>query len=354
MLSARVLLPPMSPVRPTARRVWRTAAVATVALLVLAGCSDDVAGGGSESGAPGEDSADLDAIEVVGDFGEEPTITFDTPLALEESASRTLSEGDGDEIEDGDTVKIDYSIVSGLDGSALDTSFGGSPISLPLVQGQTPPAIVDALIGETIGSRVLIAVAPEPAPGASAAPEAAPSPSPGNPAGDTIIFVIDTLDLVPERAEGTAYDPPAGTPVVSTDDAGDVTGLDVDGVTAPGELVVTPLVEGDGDVVAAGDTVTIHYTGVLASDGTEFDSSWSRGAAATFPLGTLIQGWQQGLEGVAVGSRVVLQVPSDLGYGTEGSPPTIPADADLVFVIDVLDTEAAPEAPSAPAPAPSQ
>ena len=100
--------------------------------------------------------------------------------------------------------------------------------------------------------------------------------------------------------------------------------------------------------------MTIHYTGVLASDGTEFDSSWTRDAPATFPLTNLIQGWQQGLEGVTVGSRVVLQVPPDLGYGEAGSPPTIPADADLVFVIDVLDTQAAPEAPAEPSPAPSE
>ena len=100
--------------------------------------------------------------------------------------------------------------------------------------------------------------------------------------------------------------------------------------------------------------MTIHYTGVLAADGTEFDSSWGRGASTSFPLGNLIQGWQEGLEGVTVGSRVVLQVPPELGYGAEGSPPTIPADADLVFVIDVLDTQAAPEAPAAPSPAPSE
>ena len=68
-------------------------------------------------------------------------------------------------------------------------------------------------------------------------------------------------------------------------------------------------------------------------------------------LGLAAHVWQQGLEGVAVGSRVVLQVPPEVGYGAEGSPPTIPADADLVFVIDVLDTQTAPEAP---APAPSQ
>jgi len=344
MTSDRVHARPSRPARPPVARALRAGAAVAAAALVLAACSDDA------SGEPAEAGADLEAIEVEGAFGEEPTITFDQPFALEESASQTLSEGEGDEIEDGDTVTIDYAVVSGADGSSLDTSFGGSTVSLPLAEGQTTPALVDALVGATVGSRVLVAVAPEqPADGASAAPSAAP----GNPANDTIIFVLDLVGIVPERADGEPVDPPEGTPVVSTDEQGDVTGLDVTGVTAPEELVVTPVLQGEGDVVQAGDTVTIHYTGVLAADGKEFDSSWARDAAATFPLGNLIQGWQQGLEGVPVGSRVVLQVPSELGYGAQGSPPTIPADADLVFVIDVLDTQAAPEA-AQPSPAPSE
>lgn len=352
MTSDLGLLRPLRPARPTVPRAARAGAVAVAAALVLAACGDDASGG--EGGDAAEPAGDLGAIEVEGAFGEEPTLTFDTPFALEESESQTLSEGDGEVIEDGDTVTIDYTVVSGADGSTLDTSFGATSISLPLVEGQTTPALVDALVGETLGSRVLVAVAPEqPTDGASAAP----SPAAGDPAADTILFVLDLLEVVPERADGEPVEPPAGTPVVATDEAGDVTGVDVTGVTPPEGLVVTPVLQGDGDVVGAGDTVTIHYTGVLASDGTEFDSSWSRDAATTFPLGNLIQGWQQGLEGVAVGSRVVLQVPAELGYGEQGSPPTIPANADLVFVIDVLDTQAAPEAPaepSAPAPAPSE
>jgi len=296
-----------------------------------------------------ETNAALDDIEVEGGFGEEPTITIDEPFALEESQSETLVVGDGEEIASGDTVTIDYAIASGTTGESLDTSFGKSPIPLPLVEGQTTPALVEALVGQTLGSRVLVAVAPEPTDGASAGEAQG-----GDPASDTIVFVLDLLGVRPDRAEGEPVEQPEGTPVVSTDEAGDVTGLDVTGVDAPEELVVTPVLEGDGEAVQAGDTVTIHYTGVLASDGTEFDSSWGRGEPATFPLTNLIQGWQQGLEGVTVGSRVILQVPPELGYGAEGSPPTIPADADLVFVIDVLATVPAPEAPPAPSPAASE
>jgi peptidylprolyl isomerase len=172
-------------------RAARAGAAAVVAALLLAACGDDASGGA------GETNAALDDIEVEGGFGEEPTITIDEPFALEESQSETLVVGDGEEIESGDTVTIDYAISSGTTGESLDTSFGTSPIPLPLVEGQTTPALVEALVGQTIGSRVLVAVAPEPTDGASAGEAQG-----GDPASDTIVFVLDLLGVRPDRAEG--------------------------------------------------------------------------------------------------------------------------------------------------------
>jgi peptidylprolyl isomerase len=321
MSSDRVSTPLPRPVRPAPRRGLRVGSLGAVVVLALAACGS----GGDEAGPS---NPELDPITVEGAFGEQPTIEFEAPFELEETQSEVLSTGDGEEVAADDTVSIDYTVASGADGSELETSFEASPISLPLVEGQTTPGLIDALVGQPVGSRVLVAVAPDAAT-AEANPEAA----------ETIVFVLDLLGIVPERADGEPVDPVEGVPVVETDEAGDVTGVDVEGVEAPEELVVTPVLQGDGDEVQAGDTVTIHYTGVLAEDGTVFDSSWEGGAAATFPLTNLIQGWQQGLEGVPVGSRVVLQVPSDLGYGEAGSGETIPPDADLVFVIDVLATQ---------------
>lgn len=351
MSSNRVLSPLRPSVRPayrpsvpTSSRGTRAAAVGAVLVLGLAACGN----GESEADSSEASNASLDGIAVDGAFGEPPTIEFEAPFELESSESQVLSEGDGEEIEAGDTISIDYSIASGTDGSELETSFGASTISLPLAEGQTNPDLIEAIVGETLGSRVLVAVAPEPPAetDASAAPE--------QPGQETIVFVIDLLELVPERADGEAVPPVEGVPTVETSEEGDVTGIVVDGVEPPAELVVTPVIQGDGDEVQPTDTVTIHYSGVLAADGTPFDSSWDRGAPTSFPLANLIQGWQEGLAGVAVGSRVVLQVPAELGYGEAGSPPTIPANAPLVFVIDVLDTAATPEAPAEPAPESSQ
>jgi FKBP-type peptidyl-prolyl cis-trans isomerase len=102
---------------------------------------------------------------------------------------------------------------------------------------------------------------------------------------------------------------------------------------------VETLIEGQGEGAAAGDTVTVHYVGVL-SDGTQFDESWSRGQP--FPVENLgqasvIAGWNEGLVGAKIGERRRLDIGSDKAYGASGNPPTIPANAALAFEIDVVD-----------------
>lgn len=102
------------------------------------------------------------------------------------------------------------------------------------------------------------------------------------------------------------------------------------------KLTTTTLIEGTGAAVQNGQTLTVNYVGVTYADGTEFDSSWSSGRFFTFVFGTggVIKGWDQGLVGAKVGSRVQLDIPADLAYGdnpTGGQP----AGA-LRFVVDIL------------------
>jgi peptidylprolyl isomerase len=107
---------------------------------------------------------------------------------------------------------------------------------------------------------------------------------------------------------------------------------------APTKLVTKDLVQGTGQTVKAGQTVTVNYVGVLYKNGKEFDSSWKTGQPATFPLtpGGVIQGWVQGIPGMKVGGRRELIIPASLAYGKAGRPPTIPANSPLVFVVDLL------------------
>jgi peptidylprolyl isomerase len=109
---------------------------------------------------------------------------------------------------------------------------------------------------------------------------------------------------------------------------------------APTKLVVKDIIKGAGQEAKANGSVTVNYVGVLYHGGKEFDASWKRGEPATFSLepGKLIAGWTQGIPGMKVGGRRELIIPSALAYGAKGSPPTIPANAPLVFVIDLLGT----------------
>lgn len=107
---------------------------------------------------------------------------------------------------------------------------------------------------------------------------------------------------------------------------------------APTKLTTKDLVQGTGQTVKPGQTVTVNYVGVLYKTGKEFDSSWKTGQPATFPLtaGGVIQGWVQGIPGMKVGGRRELIIPASLAYGKAGRPPTIPANSPLVFVVDLL------------------
>jgi peptidylprolyl isomerase len=103
------------------------------------------------------------------------------------------------------------------------------------------------------------------------------------------------------------------------------------------KLKVTTIVQGTGAPITAGQTLTVNYVGVTYATGEEFDSSWKRGTPLDpFPIGQgkVIKGWDEGLIGVKVGSRVQLDIPADLAYGektTDGSP-----SGALRFVVDVL------------------
>jgi peptidylprolyl isomerase len=109
----------------------------------------------------------------------------------------------------------------------------------------------------------------------------------------------------------------------------------------PRRLEKEDVVKGTGKPAKAGDTLVVNYVGVTFSTGSEFDASWDRGQP--FPLqlgaGQVIEGWDRGLVGMRKGGRRILTIPPELGYGAEGSPPDIPPNETLVFVVDVLDIQ---------------
>jgi FKBP-type peptidyl-prolyl cis-trans isomerase FkpA len=107
--------------------------------------------------------------------------------------------------------------------------------------------------------------------------------------------------------------------------------------TTPSGLIIEELVLGEGAAAAAGQSVTVHYTGWL-TDGKKFDSSKDRDDPFVFPLGAghVIRGWDEGVQGMMVGGSRKLTIPSELGYGARGAGGVIPPNATLVFEVELL------------------
>jgi FKBP-type peptidyl-prolyl cis-trans isomerase len=101
------------------------------------------------------------------------------------------------------------------------------------------------------------------------------------------------------------------------------------------ELEVLDIIEGTGDVVPEGATITAHYTGALCSDGTIFQSSHDFGNAITFGLNQVIAGWTEGVSGMKVGGVRRLVIPAAKAYGAQSPAANIPANSDLVFDIEL-------------------
>jgi peptidylprolyl isomerase len=338
------------------RRFPLIACVLLPFLLLLAACGDDgddtleadaedaaAAGvGDAVVGAPAEDDPALDAITVTGEEGEAPTVEVDDAFSIDTTARRVLEEGDGDPVAGGQSVTFQNVAVNGRDGTEFDNSYENAPEgqepSITMDESEIIPGLVRGLLEVPVGSRVLIAVAPE-----DAFQEQGGLPDAGIEADDTIIFVVDVLDATTpvaplDRAEGEAVDPEEGLPTVELDDGG-VPTITLPEGDPPDELVAQPLIEGDGAEVESGQELTVHYTGIIWPGGEQFDSSWDRGEPASFPIGVggVIAGWDEGLVGRTIGTQMLLVIPPDQGYGPEGNPDAgIDGTDTLVFVVDVL------------------
>ncbi len=286
----------------------------------------------STSTKPVKASDNLDAVTVTGAYGKEPKVSFKTtPWAIDKTRTEVLKAGSGPKSSDSGNITVNYYGVNARTGEKFDDSWSrGQTVTFDL--GQVIPGFTKGLTGQQAGSRVVIAIP-------SADGYADGNPQAGIEKGDTLVFVVDIEAIQLTEPSGDEVAARTGLPTVSGAlDAPKVTIPDAD---PPTELVAQPLIKGSGPKVAETDTITVQYQAVSWKTGKVVDQSYGQ-AAQTGQLSSLIAGWQQGLKGVPVGSRMLLVVPPDLAYpdGSSASPQVEKGDT-LVYVIDVLFTQQA-------------
>ncbi|WP_417219372.1 FKBP-type peptidyl-prolyl cis-trans isomerase [Arthrobacter sp.] len=307
------------------------ALVLGVALLALTACG---------SGTPKSVGAvePLSSIKVTpgADDNTAPKVEFDTPMKATAPGAKVIEEGDGATIKAGQDVSYKMSGYNTQDGKEIGNTFTDAPMTLSVEDAlkEQDAEIYNVLVGTKVGSWVAY-VRPDDT--AEATEGESKSAEPAEAKQVLILKVLDAKDkkITFKKEEGDAK---KGTEASATlGDDGKATINIPAGNEPPADLKVTTLKEGDGAKVKKSDTVTVNYAGATWSDGRQFDSSYDRGEPATFGLNQVIKGWTQGLEGVKVGSTVLLTIPGKLAYdGSAGKP-----QGTLVFIVEVTKADAA-------------
>ena len=325
----------------------RAAALATTSLLavaLIAGCASSSSSSSSSASASSSSSASTAAnsstastsVTATGTFGKAPTVTIPDATASSSIYTKTVIQGTGAKLTTsqsllGDFVMYDW---SGKTHKLIGSTYSeGTPT---LFTGTLLPGLATALEGQKVGSRVLAVIPPKDAFGAAG------NSSIGVGANDTVVFVIDMLKSFNNTAgvSGTQTSDGGGAlPTVTAGAAGKGPTITIPNTAAPKTLQVKTLIKGTGAVVKKGQYIVVQYTGVNWRTKKVFDSSWSRSEpfATAIGEGQVIKGWDDGLVGQTVGSRVLLVIPPADGYGSAGSSSAgIKGTDTLVFAVDII------------------
>jgi peptidylprolyl isomerase len=277
--------------------------------------------------------AQVESVSVTGALGEQPVVSFPSPLSAESIQSRVVIAGEGPVFTGRNFVEFEFAGYNGGSGQLIQqTSFDGTQAQSGAFGPGEVPNFCEALAGAREGSRIVAIIPPDQAHSGEGVPAL------GVGAADAFIFVFDLNRVFLEKATGDSVAPEAGLPTVVTTPDG-VPGITIPKTAAPTELKVAQLIRGSGDLVEEGQLVTLHYSGFLWDNSEKFDSSWDSGQATQFQMqeGALIEGFLSAVIGQPVGSQVIAVIPPALGYGDAGAG-SIPPGATLVFVIDILGT----------------
>lgn len=308
----------------------RLALLPALALLLtsLAACGEEPADSAGFSGAE-----TFDAVTIEGQPGTAPKVTWKDRMEAGKPEVEVLVEGDGKPVKEGEEVLVNLWVGNGYTKAETYSTYAeGGAQKVTVDTEQVSPVFVTALEGHNRGSRVAVAASAEEAFGAGG------NPSLGIGNKDTVLLVADIAADPLDGPKGTSRPAPAWAPRLQGPAAAP-TGFAFAGVPKPAAaLRKAVLIEGTGPVVAKGQTIVVDYLGQVYRGRKPFDESYSK-EPTSFPIGVggVVKGWDQGLVGVKVGSRVVLAIPPALGYGKQGNKQAgIKGTDTLYFVVDVL------------------
>ncbi|MFH9085372.1 FKBP-type peptidyl-prolyl cis-trans isomerase [Streptomyces sp. NPDC017673] len=317
-------------------------------LVTLAGCGDGKSDSSKTGASPSATASSapppkivegpLPAVTAGTKFGEKPTVAKGPGDPSKNLAVKTLITGSGRTVAENDFIQANYLGQIWSTAKVFDNSYDRKrPLVIQLAQGGIIDGWRYGLAGKKTGSRVQIAVPPTWGYGTEGNAQA------GIKGTDTLVFVIDLIDSFNSKSSAKGTPVPqndAALPKVATNTDGQVPKVTVPKADPPKKLVSEYVLEGDGPELKSDQTVLCQFQGLVWDGGKTFQRTYGSGRLSQFSLEQMqqaVKGLAQGLTGKKVGSRVLIVVPPDLGYGD--NPPSggvIKKGATLVFTVDIL------------------
>ncbi|MFG2122278.1 FKBP-type peptidyl-prolyl cis-trans isomerase [Streptomyces sp. NPDC048710] len=316
-------------------------------LVTLAACGDDKSDSSKASASPSPSASTpppkivegpLPAITAGTKFGEKPTVAKGPGEPSKNLAVKTVIAGNGRTIAENDFIQANYLGQIWSTAKVFDNSYDRNrPLVIQLAQGSIIDGWRYAIAGKKVGSRIELAVPPELGYGKSGNPQA------GIKGTDTLVFVIDLMDSFNSKSSAHGKPVPqndAALPKVGTNTDGKAPEITVPKSEPPKKLVSTYVLEGDGDEIKANQTILCQFKAVVWDSGKTFQQTYGSGRLSQFSLEQMqqaVKGLAEGLTGKKVGSRVLVVIPPELGYGD--NPPSggvVKKGSTLVFSVDIL------------------
>jgi FKBP-type peptidyl-prolyl cis-trans isomerase len=321
------------------RRLLAITVIPLLACLVIAGCgsSKPSASSSSSSSAAANNSSANASVTVAGAFGTTPVVKIPKLAANNKLTVKTVIPGTGSTVTKSTAMAANFVLYfwNGTSSTLKANTFTQNPT---VIGGTMLPGLETALIGQKVGARVLAVIPPADGYGTSGNSQL------GITGSTTLVFVIDVIKSYADTASaiGAQESNGGGSLPTVTAHTGSAPTITIPANNPPSALVTKTLIKGSGPKVVKGQYVIAQYTGYIWRTKKVFDSSWTSGSPFGFVIGAspeqVISGWDSGLAGQTVGSRVMLVIPPKDAYGSTGaSQAGITGKDTLVFVVDIID-----------------